>query len=201
MPPTPLPRLVVASGNHGKLREFAALLAGVADEVVAQSALDVAPVAETESTFLGNALLKARHAARATGAATLADDSGLEVDALGGAPGVRSARYAGAGADDAANNARLLAALTGVPPPRRARYRAVIVLVRGADDPAPLVAEGCWEGRIALAPRGHLGFGYDPLFLVGDDERTAAELAPEVKNRLSHRGQALRSLLRQLAAA
>ena len=101
-----------------------------------------------------------------------------------------------AGADDAANNARLLAALTGVPPPRRARYRAVIVLVRGADDPAPLVAEGCWEGRIALAPRGHLGFGYDPLFLVGDDERTAAELAPEVKNRLSHRGQALRSLLR-----
>ena len=191
---------MVASGNRGKLREFAALLAGVADEVVAQSALDVAPVAETESTFLGNALLKARHAARATGAAALADDSGLEVDALGGAPGVRSARYAGAAADDAANNACLLAALTGVPPPRRARYRAVIVLVRGADDPAPLVAEGCWEGRIALAPRGHHGFGYDPLFLVGDDERTAAELAPEVKNRLSHRGQALRSLLRQLAA-
>ena len=196
-----LPRLVVASGNPGKLRELRALLAGVAGEVVAQSELGVLPVEETGATFLSNALLKARHAARATNAPALADDSGLEVDALGGAPGVRSARYAGDGADDAANNVRLLAALEDVPAPRRARYRAVIVLVRSADDPAPLIADGHWEGQIALAPRGRGGFGYDPLFLVGDDDRTAAELAPDVKNQLSHRGQALRSLLRQLASA
>ena len=200
MRPTSLPRLVLASGNPGKLREFRALLAGVAGDVVAQSELGVEPIEETGTTFLSNALLKARHAANATGEAALADDSGLEVDALGGAPGVRSARYAGEDADAAANNTRLLAALAGVLPPRRARYRAVIALVRNADDPTPVIAEGCWDGWIALAPRGHGGFGYDPVFLVGDDGSTAAELAPDVKNRLSHRGQALRSLLRQLAA-
>ncbi len=195
----PLPRLVVASGSAGKLRELRALAGALARELVPQSELGVAPVAETEDSFLGNALLKARHAARATGAAALADDSGLEVDSLGGAPGVYSARYAGEGASDADNNAKLLAALAAVPEPRRARYRAVLVLLRGADDPAPLVAEGCWEGRIALAPRGGGGFGYDPLFLPGDGALTAAELAPAEKNRVSHRGRALAALLARWA--
>jgi XTP/dITP diphosphohydrolase len=147
---------------------------------------------------VGNALLKARHAARLTGCPALADDSGLEVDALDGAPGVYSARFAGAGADDLANNARLLAELRGVPGRRRARYRAAIVLVRDAEDPSPLIAEGTWEGRIAHAPRGHGGFGYDPLFLVGDGELTAAELDPIAKNRVSHRAVALAALLAAL---
>jgi XTP/dITP diphosphohydrolase len=196
--PVPWPRLVVATGNPGKLRELRALLAGVATEIVPQTALGVPPAEETEDTFAGNALLKARHAARLTGCPALADDSGLEVDALGGAPGVRSARYAGETADDAANNARLLAELAAVAEPRRARYRAVIALVRDADDPAPLVAEGRWEGRIAHAPRGSGGFGYDPLFLVGEGERSAAELAPEEKNRISHRARALAALLARL---
>jgi XTP/dITP diphosphohydrolase len=171
-----LPRLCVATSNSGKLREFATLLADVADVIVAQGALGIAPAAETEDSFLGNALVKARHAARLAGCAALADDSGLEVDALGGRPGVWSARYAGDGASDAANNARLLAELAGVPAPRRARYRCVIVLVREADDPAPLVAAASWEGRIGFAPRGDGGFGYDPLFLPDDGELTAAEL-------------------------
>jgi len=191
----PLPRLVVASGNPGKLSELRALAAALATEIVSQRELGVAAVAETEDSFLGNALLKARHAARATGAAALADDSGLEVDALGGAPGVHSARYAGEGASDADNNRRLLAALAGVAPPWPARYRAVLVLVRGPDDPAPLVAEGRWEGRIAAAPRGAAGFGYDPLFIPAGEERTVAELGPAEKNRRSHRAQALAALL------
>lgn len=191
----PLSRLVVASGNAGKLRELRALARTLATEIVAQSELGVTAVAETEPSFVGNALLKARHAARATGWAALADDSGLEVDALGGEPGVYSARYAGEGASDADNIAKLVAALADVPPPRRARYRAVLVLVQGPDDPAPLVAEGRWEGRIATAPRGAGGFGYDPLFLPGGGERTVAELAPAEKNRLSHRAQALEALL------
>ena len=194
----PWPRLVVASGNPGKLRELRELLAGFATRLVPQAELGVPSPPETAGTFLGNALLKARHAARLTGWAALADDSGLEVDALGGAPGIHSARYAGEAADEQANNELLLAALANVPEPRRARYRAVIVLVADADDPAPLVAQGCWEGRIATAPRGTGGFGYDPLFLVGDGELTAAELPAELKNRRSHRGQALRALLAQL---
>jgi XTP/dITP diphosphohydrolase len=191
----PLPRLVVASANRGKLRELAALIGELAIELVPQTALGVAAVDETETSFRGNALLKARHAARATGAAALADDSGLEVDALGGAPGVYSARYAGAGARDADNNAKLLAALAGVPAPRRARYRAVLALVRSAGDPAPLIAEGVWEGEIAAAPRGAGGFGYDPLFVPAGLGRTAAELAPDEKDRLSHRAQALAALI------
>ena len=157
--------LVLASGNAGKIRELQALL-GSTWRVLPQSDLGVVPVEETGSTFLANALLKARHAARVTGLPALADDSGLEVDALGGAPGVRSARYAGPEADDAANNARLLAALSGVPEPQRtARYRCVLVWMDGPDDPAPLIAEGLWEGRILTEPRGRGGFGYDPLFL------------------------------------
>jgi len=194
----PLPRLVVASGNSGKLRELTALLAGRVTELIPQSALGIAPAEETESTFEGNALLKARHAARLAGAAALADDSGLEVDALGGRPGVHSARFAGASASDAANNELLLRSLEGIAAPRRARYRCVIALVRNADDPAPLVATGSWEGRIALAPRGEGGFGYDPLFLVGEGELTAAELPAAVKNRISHRGLALGALLGRL---
>jgi XTP/dITP diphosphohydrolase len=191
----PLPRLVVATGNAGKLAELRTLAAALATEIVAQSALGVAAAAETETSFAGNALLKARHAARATGLPALADDSGLEVDALGGAPGVYSARYAGDGASDTDNNAKLLAALAGQPLPRRARYRAALVLVLGPDDPAPLVAEGRWEGEIASAPRGAGGFGYDPLFVPTGGTRTAAELVPAEKNRLSHRAQALAALL------
>jgi XTP/dITP diphosphohydrolase len=191
----PLPRLVVATGNAGKLEELRTLARALATEIVPQSALGVAAPAETETSFAGNALLKARHAARTTGLPALADDSGLEVDALGGAPGVYSARYAGEGATDADNNAKLLAALAGVPPPRRARYRAALVLVLGPDDPAPLIAEGRWEGEIATAPRGAGGFGYDPLFVPAACARTAAELAAAEKNRRSHRGQALETLL------
>jgi XTP/dITP diphosphohydrolase len=192
------PRLVVASGNPGKLREFRELLHGLVAEIVAQADLGVEPAEETAGSFAGNALLKARHAARRTGSAALADDSGLEVDALGGAPGVRSARYAGPDADAAANTAKLLAALAPLAGPRRARYRCVVALVRGADDAEPLLAEGSWEGCIAAAPRGSGGFGYDPVFVADGGELTAAELAPEVKNRVSHRARALAALVLQL---
>ena len=195
-----LSRLVVATGNAGKLRELKALLGNLAGELIPQASLGVDPPEETEATFRGNALLKARYAARLTNLPALADDSGLEVDALDGRPGVYSARYAGPAADDEANNQKLLGELAGVPAPRRARYRCVIALVRYAEDPEPLVAEGRWDGRIALAPRGSGGFGYDPLFLVGDGELTAAELGDEAKNRVSHRATAL-EMLRALIAA
>jgi len=191
--------LVLASGNRGKAREIGALLAPSGWKLVAQSELGIAEVEETGTTFVENALLKARHAAAASGRAALADDSGLEVDALDGAPGVRSARYAGGGGD-AANVAKLLEALRGVPPSRRsARFRCVLVLVRASDDPAPLIAEGAWEGVIAEAPRGSNGFGYDPVFLVPELGRTAAELVPDDKNARSHRGQALARLVAALA--
>jgi len=195
-----LSRLVVATGNAGKLRELKVLLGDLAGELIPQAALGVMPPEETETTFRGNALLKARYAAQATGLPALADDSGLEVDALDGRPGVYSARYAGPAADDEANNRKLLAELKGVPPPRRARYRCVMALVRYAEDPDPLVAEGSWEGRIAETPRGRGGFGYDPLFLVGDGDVTAAELGDDAKNRVSHRGCAF-EMLRALIAA
>ncbi|MDZ7748130.1 MAG: RdgB/HAM1 family non-canonical purine NTP pyrophosphatase [Halofilum sp. (in: g-proteobacteria)] len=193
-------RVVLASGNAGKLRELGQLLADAGIELVAQSDYGVAAPPETAPTFVENALIKARHAARATGLPAIADDSGLEVDALGGAPGVRSARYAGEHADDAANIRRLLGELEGVADTDRgARFRAVLVYLRHADDPAPLVCEGTWEGRIAAAPRGDGGFGYDPLFELADG-RTAAELPAEEKNLLSHRGQALSALRHRLAA-
>lgn len=199
--PAPRRRLVIATANPGKLREIRSLLANLPFDVCCQSALSVAPVEETGSSFLSNALLKARHAAAATDAAAIADDSGIEVDALGGAPGIRSARYAGAMADDAANNAKLIAALAGKPmTQRRARYRCAVVFVDGPHDPVPLSAEGVWEGYILDAPRGSGGFGYDPYFWLPDLERTVAELAPEEKNRRSHRGMALRSLRDLLAA-
>lgn len=193
-------RVVLASGNAGKLREFAGMLADAGIELVPQSDFAVTPPPETAVTFIENALAKARHAARETGLAAIADDSGLEVDALDGAPGVHSARFAGAHGDDRENNARLLGELDGVPPERRtARYRAVLIHLRGPDDPAPIVAEGTWEGRIATAPRGAGGFGYDPLFELPDG-RTAAELPAEEKNLLSHRGKALAELRRRLEA-
>lgn len=194
-------RAVLASGNPGKLREFREMLGDSGIELRPQGEFDIEPAPETAPTFVENALAKARHVARATGLSAVADDSGLEVDALGGAPGVRSARYAGESADDEANNRRLLAELADVPAAgRAARFRAVLVFLRHADDPAPLIAEGVWRGRIADAPRGHGGFGYDPLFLL-EDGRSAAELSPAEKNRLSHRGRALAELRRRLEEA
>lgn len=191
--------IVLASGNAGKIREIQALLAGRDIRIVPQSAFGIPDAEETGLTFIENAILKARHAARLSGLPAIADDSGLEVDALDGAPGVYSARYAGAGADDAANNAKLLEALQGVPPERRtARFRCVMAFLRHPADPSPLIADGVWEGRILTAPRGENGFGYDPLFFVPEQECSSAELPPEMKNRLSHRGQALSALCARL---
>jgi XTP/dITP diphosphohydrolase len=193
-------KLVLATANAGKQREFAALLAPLGIELVLQSALGIDSAAETGTTFEANALLKARHAAARARLPALADDSGLEVDALDGRPGVWSARYAGATASDADNNARLLADLTGVPPERRsARYRCVLALVRSADDAAPLIASGSWQGRIATRAAGGGGFGYDPLFVPAGQVLTAAELPPAQKNTLSHRARALADLVAQLS--
>jgi XTP/dITP diphosphohydrolase len=198
-------RVVLASGNAGKLRELEALLAPLGLTLVPQAELGVPAVEETGTTFLANALLKARHAAAATQLPALADDSGLEVDVLSGRPGVWSARFAGANASDQDNLDHLLGELEAVPEGRRgARYQCVIVWVCSGADPNPLVAHGTWEGRIASVPRGNGGFGYDPVFLpagVAGDSRTAAELTPAEKNALSHRGQALRALLAGLRAA
>lgn len=196
----PFTRVVLATSNAGKLRELRALLADFALEIVPQSALHVTPAAETEGTFAGNALLKARHAARITGLPAIADDSGIEVDALDGRPGVHSARYAGPQMNDADNIAKLLAELAHVPAPRTARYRCVIAYVAHADDPAPLLAHGAWDGHIAAAPQGDGGFGYDPVFVIADDGTTAAMLPADQKNRVSHRAQALRDLVSQLDA-
>ncbi|HWJ37025.1 MAG TPA: RdgB/HAM1 family non-canonical purine NTP pyrophosphatase [Steroidobacteraceae bacterium] len=193
--------LVIATSNPGKLREFRELLAGLPFDVVGQGELGIAAPEETGASFLENALLKARHASKAAGAAAIADDSGLEVDALGGAPGIFSARYAGVGADAAANNAKLLAALSAFSlPSRSARYRCVLAFVSGESDSAPLTAEGVWEGCIVDSPRGSAGFGYDPYFWVPELNMTAAELIPAEKNRRSHRGTALRALREQLSA-
>jgi guanylate kinase len=198
-------RVVLASGNAGKLRELAALLAPLDLTLVPQGELGVATVAETGTTFLANALMKARHASAATGLAALADDSGLEVDALGGRPGVWSARFAGTAASEQDNLEQLLRELKHVPEGQRgARYQCVIVLVRSGEDAAPLVAHGTWEGRIAARARGSGGFGYDPVFVpagVAGEARTAAQLSAAEKNAVSHRGQALRALLAGLAPA
>jgi XTP/dITP diphosphohydrolase len=199
--PEQLRTLVIATANAGKLGEFQALLAGLPFVPVSQASIGVPSPDETGTSFAANALIKARHAAAATGEAAIADDSGLEVDALGGAPGIYSARYAGEGAADEANNAKLLAALAGLAPPaRRARYRCALVYVDGPDDPRPLEAEGFWEGSILDAPRGSGGFGYDPYFWLPERGATAAELEPEEKNRLSHRGRALAALRELLGA-
>ena len=192
-------RVVLATGNPGKLREIRALLEPLGVRVEAQSEHAVPEAEETGLTFVENAILKARNAARHTGLPAIADDSGLEVDALHGAPGIYSARYAGPDADDAGNNARLLEALEGVPAERRAaRFRAVLVFLEHAEDPAPVIAEGVWPGRIVEQPTGANGFGYDPLFFVPSEGCTSAELPAETKNRLSHRGQALEKLVATL---
>ena len=194
--------LVAATGNRAKLAELARLLDGLGWEVVAQSALGVEPPPEDGLTFVENAIIKARHAAQRTGRPALADDSGIVVDALGGAPGVHSARFAGPRGGDAANNEQLLRALTGVPEEERtARFECVVVWMRDPRDPVPLIARGTWAGRVLAAPRGTNGFGYDPLFLDPATGCTAAELPPERKDALSHRGQALRALRATLAAA
>lgn len=187
-------RIVLATGNLGKLRELQQLL-GASFDLVAQSELNISSLEETGDTFAENALLKARHASAESGLPAIADDSGLEVDALGGAPGIRSARYAGIDASDDENNEKLLAALATCPAAERtARFRSVIVFVRSPDDPAPLIAEGTWEGRILAAPRGTGGFGYDPLFLDETAGLTGGELDPDDKNRRSHRGKAARQI-------
>jgi guanylate kinase len=187
-------KAVLASGNAGKLRELKAILAPLGLELIAQSALGIDSPPETGGSFLENALIKARHAARVSGFPALSDDSGIEVDALDGRPGVRSARFAGEGASDSENLHKLLAELHDVPMEfRQARYHCVIAFVRRHDDPRPIVAHGTWEGRIALEPRGSGGFGYDPIFLPAEGKGTAAELDPAVKNEVSHRAQALRA--------
>jgi XTP/dITP diphosphohydrolase len=190
--------VVLATGNPGKLREFQALL-GADWRLKPQSEFGIVAVEETGSSFTENALLKARHAAAETGLAAIADDSGLEVDALQGAPGIYSARYAGEDTDDRKNTEKLLADLQGIPNHERtARFRCVVVFVRDAKDAAPVIAESAWEGHIAFRPSGNNGFGYDPVFLVGGKDVTSAELDADEKNRLSHRGSAVRQLREML---
>ena len=183
-------KLVIASNNPGKLREISQILAPLGIEVLPQSAFGVAEADEPHATFIENALAKARHASAITGLPALADDSGMCVDALDGAPGVHSARYAGEPRSDERNNAKLLEAL-GERQDRQAHYYCVIVVMRDAQDPQPLIAEGLWRGEILRAPRGSGGFGYDPLFLDPEFGQTGAELAPARKNLISHRGKAL----------
>lgn len=192
-------KVVLASGNAKKLRELGAILADAGFELVPQGELGVEDADETGTTFTANALIKARSASAATGLPAIADDSGIAVAALDGRPGVYSARFAGEEADDTANNAKLLAELEGVTD-RSAAFHCVIAFVRSADDPDPIVCEGRWEGEIMDAPRGHNGFGYDPLFFVPTHGCSAAELEPEDKHRISHRGQALERLKATLAA-
>ncbi len=195
-------KLVLASGNAGKLRELSTLLEDFGYRLLAQAEFDVPEAKETGTTFVENAIIKARNAAEYTGFMTLADDSGIEVDVLNGAPGVYSARFAGKDADDEANNALLIEKLTAVPAElRTARYRAVIVLMRHAADPSPIICEGSWEGVIQLEPCGAGGFGYDPYFYLPSLGCTSAELSAEEKNRLSHRGQALQQLKTRLSHA
>lgn len=188
-------RIVLASNNPGKIREFGQLLSDFHIDVVPQSEYHVESVEETGLSFVENALIKARHAAKISGLPAIADDSGIEVDALQGAPGIFSARFAGPEAGDEDNNERLLRELEGVPEDTRtARYQCVIVYMHHAEDPMPLIFTGTWEGRILHVPRGRRGFGYDPLFYVPTQDCASAELPPEVKNQISHRGQALRAL-------
>lgn len=190
-------RLVLASSNRGKLTELSELFAPMAVRLVAQADLGIEGAAETATTFVENALAKARHAAACSGDTAIGDDSGLVVDALRGSPGIRSARYAGPRATDAENNRKLIGALEPIAPPHRAAFHCVLVLLRHPTDPAPLIAGGIWRGEIIVAARGTGGFGYDPHFYVPELGRTAAELSSEEKHRYSHRGQAARALLDQ----
>lgn len=191
-------KLVLASGNKGKLREFSQMLAPLGWDVEAQSQYAVPDIEETGLSFVENAILKARNSCEHTGLPSLADDSGLEVDALHGAPGIYSARFAGPGANDVTNNAELLRQLEGIEQ-RNARYHCVLVFMRHATDPVPLICHASWEGTILSAPRGEGGFGYDPLFWLDDLQCTAAELEPAIKNGMSHRGLAMRQLLKALS--
>jgi XTP/dITP diphosphohydrolase len=190
-----LRKLVIASGNPGKIREIERILAPLNIDVVSQATLGIPPADEPYSTFVENALAKARHTVAASGLPAIADDSGICVDALDGAPGVHSARYAGLPLSDDRNNAHLLEQMVGVSN-RRAHYYCVIVLMRHVNDPQPLIAEGEWQGQIVQSPRGNRGFGYDPLFLDSQTGLTGAELPASRKNRISHRGKAMRKLLR-----
>lgn len=191
-------RVVLATGNRGKVRELSEILADQTIEIVPQSDFGVPDADETGLTFVENAIIKARNAASHTGLPAIADDSGLEVDFLNGAPGIYSARYAGDGGS-AANNIKLLSALSDVPEAdRNARFQCVLVYLRHADDPTPLICQGTWEGRILTQQRGEAGFGYDPLFYVPAEGCSAAELAAERKNTISHRGQALQCLLKAM---
>ena len=191
--------IVLASGNPGKVREINQLLAGLDFQVRPQSDFGVPDAEETGLTFVENAILKARNAASHTGLPAIADDSGLEVDALNGAPGIYSARYAGSGASDEDNLQKLLLEMREVPEARRtARFQCLMVFMRHAADPTPLICQGSWEGRILFEPRGEYGFGYDPVFYVPTHDCASAELAPDIKNSLSHRGQALRKLVAAL---
>jgi XTP/dITP diphosphohydrolase len=192
-----LKRLVLASGNPGKVREFRRLLSPLGVEVIPQGELGIADAEEPHETFVENALAKARHASRLAQLPALADDSGICVTALGGAPGVQSARYAGEPKSDARNNAKLVAELAGVKD-RRAHYYCMLAMVRHATDPEPILADGRWDGTIIDAPRGTGGFGYDPHFLDASTGLTGAELPPHTKNELSHRGKAMRALIARL---
>ncbi|PIE20697.1 MAG: non-canonical purine NTP pyrophosphatase, RdgB/HAM1 family [Neptuniibacter caesariensis] len=193
-------KIVLASSNKGKLKEFSQVLGDMAVEVLPQSAFNVSDAEESGLSFVENAILKARHAAQATGLPALADDSGLEVDALQGAPGIYSARFSGDGATDAKNNALLLEKLANIPAPQRtARFRCVLAFMRHANDPTPLICQGTWEGRIVEQPSGQAGFGYDPLFWIDALGKTSADLAAKEKNRLSHRGQAVAQLKQTIA--
>ncbi|MFZ4701180.1 MAG: RdgB/HAM1 family non-canonical purine NTP pyrophosphatase [Candidatus Methylumidiphilus sp.] len=194
-------KIILASNNPGKIREIQSLLSGLAIEILPQALFTQEEADETGLTFLENALIKARHAAKLSGLPAIADDSGLEVDALKGAPGVYSARYAGPNASDDDNNAKLLKEMASVEAGKRtARFRCVMVFVRNAEDDNPLIAEASWEGRILRETRGNNGFGYDPLFFVPDQGCASAELPPDIKNRLSHRGQALQTLVARLTS-
>lgn len=189
-------KVVLASGNPGKVREIGEMLKALSIEVVPQSEFDVPEAEETGTTFVENAIIKARNAAQHTGLPAIADDSGIEVDALNGAPGVYSARYSGPKADDEANNRKMLDELSGVADEERtARYQAILVYMSHAGDPTPLISQGSWEGRILKQARGENGFGYDPIFYVPEHDCSSAELSPETKNQLSHRGKALRELV------
>lgn len=187
-------KIVIASGNQGKLREIQQLLSSLAIEVVPQSDFNIPEADEPYFTFVENALTKARHASLHSGLPALADDSGICVDALQGAPGIYSARFAGEPKSDARNNEKLLQALDGVEN-RHAHYYCVMVLVRNSEDPQPLIAQGIWQGEILTEPRGDGGFGYDPLFLDAKTGKTGAELTMDIKNRISHRGHALRDMV------
>lgn len=195
----PLHKVVLASGNTGKLREINAMLAGSHLLAVSQQEFNVPDIEETGRTFIENAILKARNAATHSGLPAIADDSGIEVPALNGEPGIYSARYAGAGATDEENLNKLVDEVKKLPEEKRqARFVCLMVYLRHPDDPVPIIAEGTWDGIVITEPRGENGFGYDPVFYLPDRDCTSAELEPEIKNRISHRGQALAKLINKL---